>query len=453
MARLLSGISLLAGLASAAVTVTRTHSGPTGYEVTISYQNASVSSVIIAALPHLTNQWQTSYFNSAYIDLADYRPGDYPSNPNPGTYYTMNKTGPGEFLFTRPFPGGTYQYSFLLDCANVTLCSSNITTGQRITDPTNPPYEAVAGSELVSSFQVPYDRTFQESDDLSLNQDYALPYADTSKRGTLKIKTYSSPGAVSPSAGIHDYVVYLPYVYQENSTTSTEYPLLYLSHGGGGAAGDWQNQGYIANILDRLIGDNWMAPTVVVMPTWYGLLAGTTNPDLQENSRAAISVPTIAELYYEYLFPHVQATYRVSNDSSQRAFAGLSEGGFLTYSMYVNHTSYFGYYGFFSGASISDSVSLNGTGNFITANDTAANPALLNRSIYVSYGQFDKLFQTSKYWQQTLDSLSIPYVTRFIPWGFHFWNTWQDAVWNFGRSTLWQPLPVNEYTAHGLQMQ
>ncbi|CAK7202867.1 hypothetical protein SEUCBS139899_005594 [Sporothrix eucalyptigena] len=446
MARLLSLLTLCAGFASAAVTVTKTHQGPTGYEVTISYQNTSVNSVIIAALPHLTNQWQTSYFNSAYIDLADYKPGDYASNPNPGTYYIMNQSSAGNFTFTRPFPGGTYQYSFLLDCANVTLC--NITTGQQITDPTNPPYETVPGSEIVSSFQVPYDAKYQYSDDLSLNQDYALPYYDDCKKGTLRIETYSSPGSISPSNGTHDYVVYLPHGYQANGTT--EYPLLYLSHGGGGAAGDWQNQGYISNILDRLIGDNWIAPTVVVMPTWYGLLEGTTNPDLQENSRGSISVPTIAQLYHDYLFPHVDATYRVSNDTSQRAFAGLSEGGFLTYSMYVNYTSLFGYYGFLSGASISDSVTLDGPGNFISANDTAANPDLTTRGIYVSYGQFDKLFQTSKYWQQTLDALDIPYITRFIPWGFHFWNTWQDAIWNFGRSTLWKPLPVTQYTAHGL---
>ncbi|CAK7231996.1 hypothetical protein SCUCBS95973_008111 [Sporothrix curviconia] len=428
-------LALFAGLSSAAVTVTKTHQGPTGYEVTISYQNASVDSVIISALPHLTNQWQTSYFNSAYIDLDDYRPGDFPSNPSPGTYYTMNKTGPGNFTFTRPFPGGTFQYSFLLNCANASLC--NTTTGQQITDPTNPPFETVAGSELVSSFQVPYDSKYQYSDDLSLNQDYALPYYDVSKHGTLKIEAYASPGATSPSPGIHDYVVYLPNGYDANS--STEYPLLHLSHGGGGAAGDWQNQAYVSHILDRLIGDNWMAPTVVVMPTWYGLVNGTSH----------IPAPTIAELYYEYLFPHVQATYRVSNSSSRRAFAGLSEGGTWTYSLYVNYTSYFSYYGFMSGASNGSTAEL-GAPFFITASDTAANPNLTTRGIYVSYGQYDKLFQTSRYWQQTMDELNIPYISRFIPWGFHFWNNWQDAMWNFGRSTLWKPLPLTQYAAHGL---
>ncbi|KAJ5641732.1 hypothetical protein N7490_005732 [Penicillium lividum] len=62
--------------------------------------------------------------------------------------------------------------------------------------------------------------------------------------------------------------------------------MLYLSHGrGGAAAGGWQNQAYISNILDRLMGDDQMQAGVLMMSTWHGILPNTTNSQflLQHN--------------------------------------------------------------------------------------------------------------------------------------------------------------------------
>ncbi|OJJ42342.1 hypothetical protein ASPZODRAFT_137356 [Penicilliopsis zonata CBS 506.65] len=436
------------GLASAAVTVTKTSQGPTGYEVTISYQNASVDSVIISSLPHLTDQYSTSFWSYANFDLAEYKPGDFQRDPQVGSYYPMEQTSPGEFTWTRPFPSGTYQYSFLLNCANASLC--NTTTGQEITDPTNPPFETVAGSELVSSFQVPYDPEFQYYPDLPLNQDYALPYGNNASKGRIEIGTYPSPGSISPSDGIHDYVVYLPAGYDDDaSNSSTVYPLLYLSHGGNGAAADWQNQGYISNLLDRLIGEGHLEPTVVVMPTWYGILPNTTNPQALEQ-RNYPTPPVIAELYSRYLFPYIEDNYRVSNESSRRAFAGLSQGAFVTYEFYTAYTSYFGYFGFLSGAAATNSENeAPPLSEYVNASMAAANPDLLDRGIFVSYGQYDVLYTDARRMQEALDALNVTYVSRFIPWGYHFWNTWQDAFWHFGRAALWQPLPFTRYTGYG----
>ncbi|KAJ5626759.1 hypothetical protein N7528_004186 [Penicillium herquei] len=443
---LLSVASLFASLALGAVTVTRTDQGPTGYEVTITYRNTSVDSVTIASLPHLTDQYSTSFWSWSDFDLSEYKPGDFPRDPQDGSYYEMNKTGPGEFTWTRPFFSGTFQYSFLLDCAHPSLC--NTTTGQEITDPTNPPFETVPGSELVSTFQVPYHHDFQYYPDQNINQDYALPYGNNASKGSLKIETYRSPGSISPSPGIHDYVVYLPVGYNANDTTK-KYPLLYLSHGGNGAAGDWQNQAYVSNMLDRLIGDGHMEPTVVVMPTWYGIIANTTNPDALYVRNYPDSA-TIASLYSKYLFPHIESTYRVSNDSSGRAFAGLSQGSFLTYEFYINYTSYFGYYGIMSGGpstnSENDPPALSG---YVNASMAAANPDLLTRGLFLSYGQYDILFTDTRRLQEALDDIGAVYVTRFLPWGFHFWNTWQDAFWHMGRMALWKPIPFTKSTGHG----
>ncbi|RAK96187.1 alpha/beta hydrolase [Aspergillus ibericus CBS 121593] len=446
MRSLLALLALLAPLALGAVTITRTSQPPTGYEVTITYQNASASNVTISSLPHLTDQYSTSVWAWSEFDLNEYKPGDFPSNPQAGTYYSMSQTSPGNFTWTRPFPGGTYQYSFLLNCANASLC--NTTTGQEITDPTNPPFEVVSGSELVSTFQVPFDPEFQHYPDLPLNQDYALPYGNAASKGSISIGLYHSPGSISPSPDIHDYVIYLPPGY--NTSNITAYPLLYLSHGGNGASADWQNQGYISNLMDRLIGTGALEPTVVVMPTWYGILPNTTNPQALEQ-RNYPDPQTIASLYSTYLFPHISTHYRVSNSSSRRAFAGLSQGSFVTYTFYTNYTSYFGYFGFLSGGpATNDENEAPPLTGYVNASMLAQNPDLGTRGLFLSYGQYDILFQDAKRFQEALDDLGIRYVSRFVPFGFHFWNTWQDAIWHLGRAALWKPLPFSGATGHGL---
>ncbi|KAI7549839.1 hypothetical protein KC331_g3561 [Hortaea werneckii] len=434
MLRAFASLATCASLARAAVEVYKTNKGPTGYEVKISYTNSTVHDVKIGGLPHFTDQWRTTFTYAASFDPHNYKAGDFlqVAQSSPPSIYQMNSTGEGHFEFTTPLPSGTYQYYFLLDCANVTTCSQ--ASGQQVPDPENPPYETVKGSEQGSPFQVPYDPQYQYYPDYNLNFDYTLPIADVSQRGTLKKDLYRSPGAVSPSPGMHDFVVYLPAGY--SNTSSQKYPLLYLSHGGGGAAGDWENQGYMSHIMDRLIQDNHVEPTVVVMPTFNGLL-NVSNPPAN----------VVRPLYQKYLFPYIEANYHVTTDPARRAFAGLSLGSVLTYEMYINATSYFGYYGFFSGALLPNHPQ----SDYVNSNVTAQNPDLLDRGILIGYGQYDIAFDDAKKLQAALDSVGIKYVNRFLPWGFHWWNMWQDHLWNFGRTTLWKERPFGEGIAHGLR--
>lgn len=424
------------GLAQAAVRVRKTNQGPTGYEVTITYTNTSVNSVLIGALPHFTDQYRTTVTYAAQFDPHNYKPGDFLSEAasSPRSVYQMTNTGNGCFEFTTPLPSGTYQYNFLLDCANATACTQ--ASGQQVTDPENPPYETVKGSQMGSPFQVPFDGRFQYYPDLNLNFDYTLPISDASKRGTLKKDLYPSAGSVLPKPGIHDFIAYLPAGY--SNTSATPYPILYLSHGGGGAAGDWVNQAYMQNLMDRMIEEKYLEPTVVIMPSFKGLVNGTDNPP------AAVVRP----LYQQYLFPYVEANYHVSRSPSRRAFAGLSLGSVLTYEMYINATSYFGYYGMFSGALLPGHQ----LGDYVNRNMTAKNPALLDRGITVGYGQYDIAFDDSKLLQQALDSVGVRNINRFVPWGFHWWNTWQDCLWTFGRLGLWKGKPYTDLVGHGVAM-
>ena len=58
MVRAIQALAACISLAEAAVQVRKTNQGPTGYEVTITYQNTSVSDVKIGSLQHLTDQVQ-----------------------------------------------------------------------------------------------------------------------------------------------------------------------------------------------------------------------------------------------------------------------------------------------------------------------------------------------------------------------------------------------------------
>ncbi|KXT10877.1 hypothetical protein AC579_8997 [Pseudocercospora musae] len=411
-----------------AVSVVRTNQPPTGYEVTFTYNNSSAQNVHIAGIPHFTNQYQTTVTSAASFDPIDYRPGDFPAFTSNVSVYSMDMQGDGVFTFTGPLPSGTYQYYFLADCQNVSQC---VSLGQGVTDPDNPPFETVQGTEAGSPFQVPFDSVYQSYADLNLNFDYALPVEGP--RGKVITDFYPSPGAVSPSPGTNNFAVYLPPGY-DNTSTRAAYPLLYLSHGGGGAAGDWQNQGQVSNILDRLILEGHIESTVVVMPTFNGLL-NTSNPSAQ----------VVRPLYQQNLFPYIESHYHVSKNPDRRAFAGLSLGSALTYEMYINATSYFGYFGLFSGAMLPGHP----LSDYVNSSMAAENPALLDRGLAVAYGLFDIAFDDTRLLQEALDGIGLKYVSRVAPFGFHAWNTWQDALWTFGRTTLWKPRPLTEKAGHG----
>jgi S-formylglutathione hydrolase FrmB len=424
-AALLILLALFISMASAGVVVTKTGKAPTGYEVTITYTNTNVSEVTVGGLlPAFTNQWHTTSNLAARLLPYNFKPGDFPCNNDTFAGYAMESTGNGSFTFTAPFPSGTYTYAFRLD--NTT----------EIRDPENLPFETVPGKVMVSTFQVPFDPHFQTYDDMNLNFDYALPVEDEAHRGVVKAQTYPSPGSVSPAPGVHDFAVYLPAGYNKGAAANKTYPLVYLSHGGRMGASDWQAKGKIGNIMDRLIRDRHLPPTIVVMPTFDGLTA---------TSAVNWSASEISSLYQTYLFPYVETHYAVSRDPASRAFAGLSLGGRLSYELYVNATSYFGYYGMFSGALFTDLVD-----DYIGLADVRNNPALADRGLFVGYGQYDAGAANCILLRQALDIAHIRHVGRMAPWGYHAWNTWQDNFWWFGRLVLFKPRPVTDEVGHGL---
>ncbi|KAK4555945.1 hypothetical protein LTR86_007165 [Recurvomyces mirabilis] len=446
-ALLATGLALLASTTTASVTVQYTGRAPTGYEVTFKYTNATANKVQIAGgLLPFTDQFHTTPAFSAAYDPHEYRPGDFfvsglnvntTGNLGPQGNYTgfyMNNTGNGQWEWIAPFPSGTYSYAYIIDCDLGPRCATT-EPGQVpgltfYNDPQNPPFQNDHLQFNHSIFQVPYDNEFQYYPALNLDFDFALP-VPTEHQGKALAVNYSSPGSTYPAKDIHDLALYLPPNYDPNCTDP--YPVLYLSHGGGGTALDWPNLAKAFNIIDNLILDQWIPPTIIVCPAFYNLGCNDTG-----------SVPElmicVRENYLSILLPFIEETYRASSDPEHRAFAGLSLGSELTYEMYINATSNFSSFGLFSGARGPASSDTN-TAGYISNASVAANPELANRGVFIGFGNFDIAFTDCRALELALELAGVPFLSRFVPWGSHFWNTWQDTLWYYGRIGLWKPRP------------
>lgn len=141
----------------------------------------------------------------------------------------------------------------------------------------------------------------------------------------------------------------------------------------------------------------------------------------------------------------VESHYSISRSPSRRAFAGLSLGSLLTYEMYLNATTYFTYFGLFSGARGPSSPA----SAYLDASALAADPDLATRGVYLDFGLYDIAFEDCRALQAALDGVGIPCLARVAPWGSHYWNTWQDALWNFGVTSLWKTVPFGSSSARG----
>ncbi len=110
------------------------------------------------------------------------------------------------------------------------------------------------------------------------------------------------------------YSIYLPEGYE---TSTLDYPVLYLLHGGGDNWKDWLLKGQAAAIADETIASGEAPAMIIVMPdgiqNWYN-----NNHDGTFNYE---------DYFFEELIPHIESTYRCRTEKSYRAISGLSMGG------------------------------------------------------------------------------------------------------------------------------
>jgi enterochelin esterase family protein len=166
--------------------------------------------------------------------------------------------------------------------------------------------------------------------------------------GTMREETYYST-ALGKNRRL---LVYTPPTYDR---CRVPLPVLYLYHGAFDTLYAWVTQGRLPQILDNLLAQGQAVPMVVVVPEAHALaleptptpsgdVATNLTPYLVSNQRAVDE-----ELFHD-IIPLIQTRYLVSEESRERAIAGLSMGGRQSIETGIGHLGYFEWIAAFSPA-------------------------------------------------------------------------------------------------------
>ncbi|BBA96095.1 putative esterase [Actinacidiphila reveromycinica] len=395
------------------VTVTHTGKGPTGYQATFRIKAPTATSM------QIKGEWGFASFESVEADSSnahpvapsDWKPGDFPlESPNsPGGYWPVasmtEDTKTGVWSYTTPLPSGVFTYSYYANCTAAAPALKGCTG---TSDPANPPWNTTTGStEANSQVYVPSDPKSGTAD-ASWEAD-----APAGQRGKLVDVAYPTPNTAT---GTHPLAVYTPAGYDPKR--KTPYPVLVLTHGGGGNEMDWSTQGRMQQIVDNLTRTGKMQPTVIVMPDGGGLTSGASF-----TSEVA-----------DQILPYVEKNYHVGTSANDRSFAGLSAYGTQANNFLFTDTSEFGYYGVWSPAAGAPGVVGNGSGNPVLDADYT-NPALKQvLGIHLGIGAEDlggNLPALTAVTERVgMLNAGVPF-TFYTTGGGHTWDFWRQALRDF----------------------
>lgn len=195
--------------------------------------------------------------------------------------------------------------------------------------------------------------------------------------------------------------------------------------------------------MDNLIASEHLEPTILVCPNFYYL--GFTFADYQTNATLQTEYldvdgysaffNAVRENFNAYLFPFIEANYRVSTARSKKAFGGLALGGTFALTMLFNSTQNFSSYAIMSptpGPAAGDPI-YNTTG----LNDVG---------IFNGAGFYDNTFPAAREWEVALDKEEIGYLSHYPMNGAHQWSTWQQMLYVYLKDVLWEPTPYSSET-------
>ena len=244
--------------------------------------------------------------------------------------------------------------------------------------------------------------------------------------------------------------VYLPAGYDESKI---KYPVLYLLHGSGGDESAWIELGRAVQILDNLIARKKAKPMIVVFPN--GNMYQDASPLYYDEdfnggkvkwSNRDVRLSGRFEAHFMDVVRYVESHYRVLNQKSDRAIAGLSMGGY--HAMHISHfySRMFDYVGLFSPAysTFYDRAttntpkarlafpSVNGTPKVYSnvEKDLKSQFSPAPRLYYISIGTDDFLYPENRQFRSLLDTNGYPYLYIETAGG-HTWDNWRHYLIDF----------------------
>ena len=401
-------------------TVIASPDSPTGYYVTFRFPDAGYSRV------RIYGEWA---FTDPTITTRWYNEGKTPDQWEDGdtcwgTWQTADMTlANGTWVYTIPLPNGTYNFRYYLNGAQDAKLT-DYTDAQMAVDPAIGNYvaewrEASTGEMYLTSVYVPYDESKQAK---SARVEMEAPRED--QKGAIVLDKLVRNDTQQEST----FGVYLPYGY--DASRADKYPILVLFHGGGGFYGSWPDNG-LANMMDNLIAEGTIEPTIVVTPC--GEDFAVSDKLLRWDRLAAMDFVT------KQLLPYMTEKYDASDDAAKHALAGLSQGGACIMTGYFNYTEFFDYY-----ICMSAPMKVNVYPKF-------DKPELKDVHLYLGYGLYDQVcqdvyFDANKAAQEGstyeyvhgLSTAGVQFILNDdLPYG-HQWTLWRQFLVNACETMLWK---------------
>lgn len=312
-----------------------------------------------------------------------------------GLYEMKKEVDTDLFICTIPLPSGVFNYRFVLEEPGEDVL--NIKT---IPDPNNLPQLMDGNERRYSQIMIPFDHEKQLED-----RSIELPL-----EGEMCGKVIYAPYETDLSFALDKQTagVYLPAQYDE--TREEAYPVLYLSHGGGGRHSDWFTQGALNNIMDHLIAEGTVEPMIVI----------TMNNEVLHWKNKTACIPNIIN----YLIPYMEEQFHISKLPNRRSFAGFSAGGFLAFDMFSTYPANFGYFGIWSA----------GQRNEVDF----TKPELKLPKVHLGAGRYDDAYYSFGYKLEDAFYEHGIRFTSYFPEGGHQWSVWRKLLEDFVKRVLWK---------------
>ncbi len=309
-----------------------------------------------------------------------------------GKKYDMVKDDEGFWsVTTEPIGPGFHYYSLVID-------------GLSVADPSSETFFGMG--RMASGIDIPF-----KGDDFYALKDF--PHGD------IRLKRYFSKA----NQGWRNMYVYTPPGYDQNAGEA--YPVLYILHGGGEDERGWATQGKTDLILDNLIAEGAAEPMLVVMMD--GNMYGGRNGISGFNTNA---LNLFENELKENVIPFVEDNFRVKEEASARALAGLSMGGLQTLHAGPRNTDLFQYLGVFSSGWWANNTELSDPEYaFLAENKDKINKDLKQFWIAMG-GKEDIAHDNCQVMMKKFDEIGINYSYYSSPGG-HTWPVWREDLYKF----------------------
>lgn len=227
--------------------------------------------------------------------------------------------------------------------------------------------------------------------------------------------------------------IYTPPGYDKN--INTEYPVVYIQHGGGGDETGWAVQGKTDIILDNLIAEGKAKPMIAVIAN-----GNVTAPGKSFGGYSSEGMAPFKEEMTKNIVPFIDSNFRTKANAKDRALCGLSMGGGQSFYVGLESLDYFGSVGAFS-TGLFGGIRTSGSG-FDAEKEM---PGLLSKSedfnekldlFYISCGEQDMRIEHTKKAVNTMRENGLEVEFNTFP-GDHEWQVWRKSLNDFA-SRLFQ---------------